>query len=159
MLVDRGDVHELVYDILIAEHHAMADLLGHALTIPASRPADRVAVFTTFARLLRAHAHAEEKVLFPVLDGSYELAHHTREDAAAHASLQGLLELVELTPAESPDWRRAVAALLRRLLMHFSDEEDVVFPRARCVVDDARAMDLGLLYERDRDSELARLAG
>lgn len=158
MLVDRGGFHELVYDILIKEHRAMAHLLEQALSIPASSPADRVAIFEKFARLLRAHAHAEEKILFPVLDGSHELEHHVREDAAAHARIEKMIREIEQTPPDDPFWRRGVSALRHRLEVHLDDEEHVVFPRARCVIDDARAMDLGLLYERDRDAELARVA-
>jgi hemerythrin superfamily protein len=159
MLVDRGSFHELVYDILIAEHRAMAALLEEALATPASQAAARTEAFTRFARLLRAHAHAEEKILFPVLDGSYELGHHVRKDAAQHAQLEELVRLIEDTPAADPAWRPSVAALQRRLLLHFVDEEDVVFPRARRVMDDAHAMDLALRYERDRDAVLDRLAG
>jgi iron-sulfur cluster repair protein YtfE (RIC family) len=158
MLIDRGPFHELVYDILVTEHRALAALLEQALAIPASRPAERVATFTGFARLLRAHAHAEEKIFFPVLDGSYELGHHVREDAVAHARIGELLREIEGIPAMDPAWHHALVVLRMTLERHFDDEETVVFPRAHCVVGDARAMELGALYEYDRDEELARLA-
>jgi hemerythrin-like domain-containing protein len=157
MLVDRGSFHALLFDILIEEHRLIATLVERALALPSSEPAERVAAFARISRLVRAHAGAEEDILFPVLDGSYELGHHVREDVAVHAAIAERMRRIERTPADGVDWSHDLAALWELLAQHFADEENVVFPRARCVISDGSSMELAISYERDRDRMLELL--
>ena len=154
MLVDRGPFHTMIFDLLIAEHREIAALLDRALAVPEEEPAERIQVFAALDRLVRAHARAEEEIVFPVLAGSYELGRHMHEDADDHAIIGALLDRIERTPADGPDWRYDLALLRDRLTRHFEDEELVVFPKAHCVISDERAMDLAIAYERDRDLTL-----
>jgi iron-sulfur cluster repair protein YtfE (RIC family) len=144
MLIDRGDFRGLIFTRLVEEHRDILAMLDAALRV-AEDPVARVRMFSRLARVLRIHARAEEEIVFPVLDGSYELGHHVREDQAAHVEIDELIRRVET--AEGDTWRAHVDALRTAMLRHFADEEEVLFPGAHNVISDQHGQDMLIEYE------------
>jgi hemerythrin superfamily protein len=151
MLVATSDYHGLLFDRLAEEHREILTALEQALSIGESDPHGRREAFRHLARTIRIHARAEEEVVFPPLDGSYELGHHVREDVAQHRAIEEQLRDIELGFPSGAAWLEAVRRLRTLLLHNFADEEGVVFPRAHNVISDPAARDLLVVYEQQRE--------
>lgn len=132
---------------LVEEHREILALVDQLL---ATDPLDPRAAIARLATTIRVHARAEEAVIFRVLDGSYELGHHVREDEHEHRTIDAQLRMIERRAGAGVPWRDQVEALRVMLLRHFDDEEEVVFPRARYVVN-PRSDDLLRLYDQERE--------
>jgi hemerythrin superfamily protein len=157
MLVDTSGFHGGVFATLLEEHRVITGMLDELLRRPAGEAAERGAAFTALARTVRAHDRAEEAIVYPPLDGSYELGHHVRIDRRQHRAIEELLQAVERTPADDPAWTGRLSELQRLLARHLADEEGVVIPRARFVISGQHASELLLAYERERDRILGEL--
>ena len=105
-----------------------------------------VQAFGRLARILRIHARAEQEIVFPVLDGSYELGDHVREDVRAHQEIDDLIRMVERS--DGATWKAHVVALRTVMLAHFADEEEILFPRAHFVISDQRSQDMLIEYQQ-----------
>lgn len=157
MLVDTGGFHGFVFDTLIAEHRSIAAKLERIRALPAEDAETRRVEFAELGRLIYAHARGEELIVFPALDGSYELGHHVRLDRREHQAIEAMIRDIESTPAASLDWSRKLTLLADLLRRHFADEEEVVFPHAHNVISDQHAAQLLDTYEAERDLVLSQL--
>jgi hemerythrin superfamily protein len=117
----------------------------------------RAAAFHQLARMIRAHARAEDEIVFAALEGSHELGDHMRVDHVAHVAIAEALADVEAIAPSSSEWKRRLHGLYALLESHFRDEETVVFPRARYVLSAQHAAELLVLYEKDRDLAFSAL--
>jgi hemerythrin superfamily protein len=154
MLTNRTDAEGSVFERLVEEHVAIRKLLEAGLASHADDPT-RTAAFHQLARMIRAHARAEDEIVFAALDGSHELGGHMRADHVAHAAIAEALDDVEALAPSSPAWKQRLHGLSALLTSHFRDEETVVFPRARFVISAQRAAEMLALYDRDRELALA----
>jgi hypothetical protein len=151
MLVDTSDYHGLIFDRLIDEHREIQALLEATLALADDAVAARRIAFAQLDRLIRLHAEAEERIVFPVLDGSYELGHHVREDQAEHRIIDTHLRAIAASGLSGPGWRDLFEALHATLMRHFVDEEKIVFPRALCVISSPDSQRMLYEYEQDRE--------
>jgi hypothetical protein len=154
MLVDTGEYHGLLFDRLVEEHREILAMLDDAVAIDEDDVIGRRSAFRRLARVIRIHARAEETIVFPALDGSYELGHHVREDQAHHRAIDARIRELERSSVIGESWRARIRDLRTMLECHFADEEQVVFPHARCVISDPRSREL--LDEYDQERELLR---
>jgi hemerythrin superfamily protein len=150
MYVETSGYPGQLFHRLVEEHREILATLDATLEV------DDSAGFARVAQMIRIHARAEEAVIFPVLDGSYELAHHVREDVEEHRTIEAQLREIAQRDAMGKAWHDQARALRVMLVRHFQDEEEVVFPRARNVIN-PRSNELLELYEIEREF-LARQA-
>jgi hypothetical protein len=151
MLVDSSDYHGLLFDRLADEHHAILAMLDGALLIRDGDLRGQHEAFLRLAHDIRVHARAEEDVVFPTLDGSYELGHHVRQDKAHHRAIEDQLRAMELDLPSGAAWREEMLRLRGLLERNFRDEEEVVFTRAHNVIGDPQSRELLVEYEQQRE--------
>jgi hemerythrin-like domain-containing protein len=98
-----------------------------------------------FARAVKRHEQDEEESLFPRLREHAELApilerlarEHT-EHAALHAQLDKVIEGLDAKlPEAARDLARTTTALMHAYRNHLDEEERVLFPAARALLDEA----------------------
>ncbi len=151
MYVETDGHPGLLFHRLVEEHREILRILDELrATDAAAPPAEQAAVVARLGRIIRIHARAEEAVIFPVLDGSYELGHHVREDEQDHRTIDAQVSLIERRAASGQTWLDQLEALRVMLLRHFEDEEEYVFPLARYVLN-PRSDDLLRVYELERE--------
>jgi hemerythrin-like domain-containing protein len=98
-----------------------------------------------FARAVKRHEQDEEESLFPRLAGHAELApvlERLAREHAEHASLHAQLDtIIEALDAKAPeaarDLARVTTALMHAYRNHVDEEERVLFPAARALLDEA----------------------
>jgi hypothetical protein len=151
MLVDTSDSRGTLFERLVEEHRDILAMLAATLEIDDTDMLGRRAGFARLARVLRIHARAEEAIVFPRLDGSYELGHHVREEQAQHRAIDGRMKEIERSSAIGDAWRAEVEALRRVLEQHFAVEEKFLIPHAHCVISDPDAHTL--LADWDQECE------
>lgn len=151
MLVDTSEYHGLLFDRLVEEHREILAMLDATADIDDDDVIGRRTAFRRLARIIRIHARAEEMIVFPALDGSYELGHHVREDQAHHRAIDARIRELERGSAIDQSWTAQIQSLRTMLEVHFADEEQVVFPQARCVISDPRSRELLEEYDQERE--------
>ncbi len=136
----------LLFRRLTEEHQRILAALDLMIDSDDPDPETRRAAFERLARAIRIQSAAEEAIVFPVLDGSFELGHHVREDQARMRGIEARLRKIE----RSDEIDAAQLLVLRSMLVReYDDEEQVVFPRALMVMDST--VDTMLLeYEQER---------
>jgi hemerythrin-like domain-containing protein len=129
-----------IIDRFSSEHDVFAAQLEviETLVRTGSEVASVVAAIRTLAAPLLAHAENEERALFPDLAASLggeggPLAILTAE----HGVLHGQLDRLTADPARL-ELEQVLADFLDLLRRHIEKEEDVLFPAAARLIDDAR---------------------
>lgn len=129
-----------ILDRFTSEHDVFITQLGviERLTRTGADVACVVAAIRTLAAPLLAHARNEERALFPDLAPSLggeggPLAVLTAE----HGVLHGQLDRLTGDPSRL-ELERVLDAFLSLLRRHIEKEEDVLFPAAAQLIDDAR---------------------
>jgi hypothetical protein len=149
MLTDTsGGFYGFIFNRLIEEQHEILAMLDAVDADPVALP--------MLARAIRLHDRAEEIVLFPVLDGSYELGHHVRDDIREHRAIEAMLRDLEHGDPRQPAWKHQLDLLRAALEHNFTDEQDV-YTRARTVVSDEHAQQLLGVYEQEREYLSSRI--
>ncbi len=143
-----------IIDRFSSEHDVFILQLGviETLTRSGAEVASVVAAIRTLAAPLLAHAQNEERALFPNLAPSLggeggPLAVLTEE----HRVLHGQLDRLTAGPPRS-ELEQVLEAFLHLLRGHIDKEEDILFPAAAQLIDDAR------LERLDRELRAAVLA-
>jgi hemerythrin-like domain-containing protein len=98
-----------------------------------------------FARAVKRHEQDEEESLFPRLRGHAELvatlerlAREHVEHAALHERLDRVIEAIDAgAPEAARDLARTTTALMHAYRDHVDEEERVLFPAARALLDEA----------------------
>lgn len=129
-----------ILDRFTSEHDVFITQLGviETLTRTGADVACVVAAIRTLAAPLLAHAQNEERALFPDLAPTLggeggPLAVLTEE----HVVLHGQLDRLTGDPSRL-ELERVLDAFLSLLRRHIEKEEDVLFPAAAQLIDDAR---------------------
>lgn len=143
-----------VIDVLTEDHRVLRELLEQLDR--EDRPAEMRALFLRIVREFAAHEAAEHDVVFPAARAAAPAARTTLHDLAAeHDEVDSLLdEMLHLDPAGFGFVKRA-SALILELQAHFLEEEDLLFPQLRSVLDPAERAELAVLVRAAKRSARA----
>lgn len=144
-----------ITDALLGEHDLFYAYFGTLATrMEAGDHAGVRVLATSLVSLLRAHALAEDELLFPALDGVLGDGGPPPVMRDEHAEIDGLLD--EIKTADTNTQAAAVMAQLLDLVYgHFDKEEEVPFPMAEQLLDADVLTDLGLRWAKRRRVTLA----
>ena len=137
-----------VIDLILADHRLFEELLRQLR----DESNDREGLRTIMARLLVAHAEAEEKVVYPqfrqkrAIDAE-DAEHGTHEHAEGH---EALLQVLEVKDTAGEEFNEAVKALSGALHHHLDEEEREILNPARHDLSDQVRTELGAAFARQR---------
>ncbi|MEU0273611.1 hemerythrin domain-containing protein [Streptomyces sp. NPDC006307] len=142
--VQTGDVVELI----LRDHRRMEELFRTLRNVEA----DRAAALEEFARLLIAHASAEEDKVYPALRryknvDDDDVEHSVHEHTEANEALLALLEVKDVT---SQEWEDKLEQLVTAVNHHADEEERTLLNDARENVGDDRRAELGTAFSEAR---------
>jgi hemerythrin superfamily protein len=144
-IADPGQLS--IFDILIREHRTVENLFGQIIALcqdeEGSDEQDLEELFALLATNLRAHADAEEAVLYERLATLDDLAEDMPKAREEHAVVEHLLDELEALSSDDGQWLAKLQVLQELVQHHVDEEEDEIFPAAREALDAAEASALG----------------
>ncbi len=118
------------HDVFISQLNVIEDLAAHGANISSLS-----ATIRTLAAPLLAHAANEERVLFPVLGPTMEGPITVMVDE--HETIHGYVQRLVAEPTRL-ELEQTLDAFLRVLRGHIDKEEQIFFPAADEILDDAK---------------------
>lgn len=114
-------------------------------------------LFERLAVELKAHAKAEERIVYSRLLKSREAQDRTVHSIHEHEVMDDLIEDLLRTDRSSPGWKSTFDTLAHKVLHHVEEEEQDTFADGRAVLSDGDAADLGREFRSAKDEELDRV--
>ncbi|HKY46240.1 MAG TPA: hemerythrin domain-containing protein [Pyrinomonadaceae bacterium] len=142
------------FKLLQADHRNVAALFEE---LEQASGKTKISVFNEIKTELELHAHIEEAVFYPALEGPRETADLTAEAYEEHAEVKKLLRELSRTKSPNEEWEAQVKVLQENVEHHVEEEENELFPKAEQVLSEEELEDLGerLQAEKSRGQRQA----
>ena len=131
------------YELLKEDHKKVADILEKLEKTTERASKTREDLFNRLSNELERHAAVEEQVFYPLLKEASETRDITFEALEEHRVVKKLLRELSSTPKDSEEWTAKLAVLKENVEHHVEEEEGEMFKKARKVLDNKQAQELG----------------
>jgi len=150
---DRETVMEnaTIFDSLKADHDRHRSMLS---MIAEAEPADRPALFEEFRIDVSAHAAAEEQTLYATMMADPALQDDARHSVSEHKEIDDMIVAIAKAEPGSGEWTQAFEELRTEYDHHITEEEEEMFPAAAEELTDAKAAELGAVFEERKPEEV-----
>ncbi|HEY0099743.1 MAG TPA: hemerythrin domain-containing protein [Pyrinomonadaceae bacterium] len=139
------------FELLKNDHAKVSSLLEKAEA--ATDAPTRQQLFTQLKQELDIHAHIEEVILYPALQGAEETSDLTEEAYEEHQEVKDLLSELEATPADSEEWGDILLELKDSVEHHVEEEEGEMFPKARTVLSTEQLNEIGARLSAEKQQQ------
>lgn len=134
-----------IFDV-IKEDHEKQRLLMNALIQTTGTSKSRIDLFSDLKSNLHVHSKAEERCFYaPLIEFDNTIA-SSRHGIAEHHQIDKLIESLENTPMDSPNWLKTMKALQHKVLHHLKEEEQHFFQQAGKVLKEKEKTSLATQY-------------
>lgn len=144
-----------IFDRIKTDHDTLRAMLER---IEGADKESRRAIFNEFQRELWAHGKVEEAVFYASLTQHREAKAEAMEGLNEHHMINGLAEELNAMRSDDGAWTAKMQVLGELLRHHLEEEEDELFEEARDALEDARAAELGSIYDERKKHAMAALA-
>ena len=141
-----------IYDRLTQDHQRQRDMVT-ALEDTSGDTDERQRLFDAFCEEVHAHADAEEQTFYAELIASPEGQEKARHSIAEHKEANDLIKELEEIDMSSGAWLVKFRQLGHDLVHHVDEEENEVFPQARSIIAENRAIELASEFETRKAAE------
>lgn len=135
------------YDLLKEDHKKVADIFEKLEPTTERALKTREELFRKLNSELEVHAAVEEQIFYPVLKEAAETRDITFEAFEEHRIVKELLKELNSTPKDSEEWTAKLTVLKENVEHHVEEEEGEMFKKARKVLTDEEAEELGTRME------------
>ncbi|MBC8029808.1 MAG: hemerythrin domain-containing protein [Pyrinomonadaceae bacterium] len=135
------------FTLLKADHKKVAGILEKIDATTERGVKTREDLFTQLKSELDLHAHIEETVLYPTLEKADETREITLEAYEEHRLVKQLLGELESMDKSEEQWTARFTVLKENIEHHVEEEEGEMFKKARKVLSEEEAEDLGARLE------------
>ena len=135
------------FTLLKADHKKVAGILEKLDATTERGIKTREELFGQLKSELDLHAHIEETVLYPALKEADETREITLEAFEEHRLVKQLLGELESMDKGDEQWTARFTVLKENIEHHVEEEEGELFKKARKVLSEAEADDLGARME------------
>lgn len=132
-----------IYDVLTQDHEEVASLFEKLFDTSDDAQKNRNKVFTQLKQELEAHTAAEEDLFYPLLQDHDETQRLAERALEAHQEVDRLLEKMSSLEPDTDEWIETCRTLHKNVESHVDDEENRIFPKARKLLSDEQAQELG----------------
>lgn len=136
-----------IYDVLTDDHRRTATLLKDLSGTHATAKKTRERLFDQVKHALEAHSRAEERTLYARLKESRETRDQTLESIEEHRIVTNLLNEMAAMDMASAEWDAKLKVLAQNVEHHIDEEENELFEKAREVLSEDDAAELGAQVE------------
>ena len=135
------------FTLLKADHKKVAGILEKIDATTERGVKTREDLFTQLKSELDLHAHIEETILYPALEKADETRDITLEAYEEHRLVKQLLGELESMDKSEEQWTARFTVLKENIEHHVEEEEGEMFKKARKVLSEEEAEDLGARLE------------
>lgn len=140
-----------IYDELKSDHDKARSLLAQIAAMSDRASKSKEKAFEQLKEMMTAHSRAEERVFYSALKSSEDAKDEVLEGYEEHHLVDVLLrEISRLAPGEER-WKAKFSVLKENIEHHAEEEEEQIFDKARQVLSDEEAEELGRKFVAARD--------
>jgi iron-sulfur cluster repair protein YtfE (RIC family) len=144
------------YELLKADHEKVAGIMEKIDGTTERGVKTREELFTQLKAELDLHAQIEEQIFYPALENADETREITLEAYEEHNLVKQLLSELESEPKDDEQWTAKFTVLKENVEHHVEEEEGELFKKARKVLSQEEATELGnRLQEAKRQGKAA----
>lgn len=147
------------FTLLKSDHEKVAGILEEIDSTTERALKTREELFTRLKNELDIHASIEEEILYPALEEAEETREITLEAYEEHRLVKKLLEELEAEPKDTEEWTAKFTVLKENIEHHVEEEEGEMFKKARTVLSDDEAEELGERLQQAKQQEKAAAGG
>jgi len=144
-----------IYQRLKDDHrdvkHLLQELDGKSAR--ASKP--KSALFDELKQMVTAHARAGEKVFYDTLRSSKAAHDLALEGYEEHHVVDALLHEMSQLSLGDDQWQAKLSVVTENLEHHIKEEEEEIFPKARKILSDKQAKELGEAFTAEKSKYLS----
>ena len=142
-----------IYETLKQDHDSYREVLAK-LDATSGDSDERRKLFAIMKKELEAHTAAEEQTFYATLMAAPEGHERARHSVTEHKEAVDLVEELGGTDFSSAGWLTRFRKLKQELEHHMDEEEDELFARARRIIPDDQAEELGSAFDRRKRAEM-----
>ena len=146
------------FTLLKADHKKVAGLLEKIDETTERAVKTREELFTQLKTELDIHARIEETIFYPVLEEADATHDITLEAFEEHKVVKTLLGELESLGKDQEEWTAKFTVLKENIEHHVEEEEGEMFTKARKVLSEEEAADLGTRMEAAKGEQKAAAA-
>jgi len=146
------------FTVLKADHKKVAGILEKIDSTTERGVKTREDLFKQLKTELDLHAHIEETILYPALEQAEETRDITLEAYEEHRLVKQLLAELDTLGKDEEQWTAKFTVLKENIEHHVEEEEDEMFKKARKVLSEKEAEDLGERLEAAKSEPLRSAA-
>lgn len=144
------------FELLKADHEKVAGIMEKIDGTTERGVKTREELFTQLKAELDLHAQIEEQIFYPALEDADETREITLEAYEEHNLVKQLLSELESEPKDDEQWTAKFTVLKENVEHHVEEEEGELFKKARKVLSQDEAAELGnRLQEAKRQGKAA----
>ena len=147
-----------VFTLLKADYKKVAGILEKIDATTERGIKTREELFTQLKTELDVHANIEETIFYPELEKADETREITLEAFEEHRLVKQLLGELETMDKGDEQWTARFTVLKENVEHHVEEEETDMFPKAKKVLGDERAEEIGTRMEAAKTQELKAAA-
>lgn len=139
-----------VYNVLKKDHEKVSQLFEQLMETSNQAVKTREKLFGQLKAELEVHTEAEESIFYPALKDPEETHEITLEAIEEHHVVDQLLGELDESPKDSDEWIAKLTVLKENVEHHVEEEEEEMFPKARKVLSDSEAEEMGAQVEQKK---------
>ncbi len=147
-----------VFTLLKTDHKKVAGILEKIDATTERGVKTREELFTQLKTELDVHARIEETIFYPELEQADETHDITLEAFEEHRLVKQLLGELEQMEKGDEQWTARFTVLKENVEHHVEEEETDMFPKAKKVLGEERAEEIGTRMEEAKNKELKAAA-
>jgi iron-sulfur cluster repair protein YtfE (RIC family) len=135
------------YDLLKEDHKKVSQIFEKLEPTTERALKTREELFSKLNGELEVHASIEEQIFYPALKEADETRDIVLEAFEEHSIVKRLLKELASMPANSEQWTAKLTVLKENIEHHVEEEEGEMFKKARKILSDDQAEELGVRME------------
>ena len=140
------------FELLKKDHAKVATLFEQ---IESASEDAKMRIFRQLKEELDVHAHIEEAIFYPALEGEKETREITLEAYEEHRVVKDLLSQLDAATSADEEWEARLTVLKENVEHHVEEEEGELFDKANDVLTGEQADDLGARMESEKNRKLS----
>jgi hemerythrin superfamily protein len=149
-----------VFDLLHEDHQNVSLIFKKIESIKSTETEQtREQLFHELYTELSLHAEVEEEIVYPVFEHKQETSEIVEESLNEHEEIETLLFELKAMAPDDPKWLGRLGELQQKVEHHVQEEEGQLFPKARKLISQDEAEELGETVQTTKDELRGQRSG